>query len=511
VVSVLVDGREAATLSPFGSDTAPRQIVLAVQPGPAFTFSTARVAPVPPGTELPEGFAPGKPAYSALIGDAARTGAESWRAAGHAKVDVAGQSITANHATSQLGADIRLAPGPRLSFGELVLTQESAVRPSRIRAIAGLPTGQVYSPDEIEAAAQRLRRTGAFQSVSLSDAERIGPGDTLDIEATLVDSKPRRFGFGAELSSLEGVTLSSFWLHRNLFGGAERLRIEGEVSGIGGDSGGEDYIFSARFDRPATFTPDTSLFLGFRAQHLDEPDFREESLRVEGGLSHIFSDTLTGEAGIAYQYSETRDGLGQRTLEHLFLPVSLTYDTRDADLDAKRGLYADLDVTPFAGLDNGSAGARVYSDLRSYTSFGENDRFTFAARGQLGVVSGATALQIPSEMLFFSGGAGTVRGQSYQSLGVPVSPTQQVGGRSFAALSAELRAAVADKWQVVGFADGGFVAASDDFSGGRDHYGAGLGVRYDTGIGPIRFDVATPIGSDAGDGVEIYIGIGQAF
>ena len=44
------------------------------------------------------------------------------------------------------------------------------------------------------------------------------------------------------------------------------------------------------------------------------------------------------------------------------------------------------------------------------------------------------------------------------------------------------------------------------------HSGVGIGVRYDTGIGPIRLDVATPAdGDDAFGRVEVYIGIGQAF
>ena len=39
-----------------------------------------------------------------------------------------------------------------------------AVRAERVQRIAGLPTGEVYSPDEVERAAERLRRTGAFAS-----------------------------------------------------------------------------------------------------------------------------------------------------------------------------------------------------------------------------------------------------------------------------------------------------------------------------------------------------------
>lgn len=512
VVSIRVDGREAAEISPFDAPARIGRIVIRIEPGPLFTFSTTRLAPLAPGTRLPEEFRPGRPAFSEFIGDAISASAVAWREAGHAKVSIADQRIAANHRNARLSAEITLAPGPRLTFGNLVVRETGNVRPERIRAIAGLPEGEVYHPDEVEEASRRLRRTGAFRSVVLEEAEAIGPGNTLDIEATLIDAKPRRFGFGAEISSLEGLSVSSFWLHRNLFGGAERLRIEGEVKGIGGDSGGIDYIFSTRFERPATFNPDTDFFAEIEAKELNEPDYRQRYIRAGAGLTYIFSEELTGEAGIAYQYADIDDALGSRRLEHVFLPARLTYDTRDDPLDATEGAFLDLDVTPFAGIDNDGLGARALLDARTYLGFGEGDRFVFASRAQIGTVNGASLTEVPPDMLFFSGGAGTVRGQPYQSLGIPVAPGLQVGGRSFAALSAELRAQVKGKWSAVAFADAGFVGADswwDD--GGQTHYGAGFGVRYDTGLGPIRVDLATPLGSNAGEEVELYIGVGQAF
>jgi translocation and assembly module TamA len=115
-------------------------------------------------------------------------------------------------------------------------------------------------------------------------------------------------------------------------------------------------------------------------------------------------------------------------------------------------------------------------------------------------------------MLFFSGGAGTVRGQGYQSLAVDLGNGARLGGRSFLALSAEMRVDLFSEWSVVGFADTGFIG--QDALGqvnGNWHSGAGFGVRYDTGFGPIRVDVATPLDNDAGQDFELYIGIGQAF
>ncbi|MFU1477880.1 autotransporter assembly complex protein TamA [Roseovarius sp. C7] len=360
--------------------------------------------------------------------------------------------------------------------------------------------------------ADRLRRTGAFRSVVFKEAEEIGPGNTLPVTVEVTDAKPRRFGFGAELSSLEGITLSTFWLHRNLWGGAERLRIEGEVSGIGGDTGGIDYVLSARLDRPAIFTPDTSHYFDFRLQELDEPDYQERSLRIGTGLSHIFNDDLTGELGIAYQYSEIEDDLGDRTREHLLFPGKLTFDNRDDPLDATKGVYLGLEVTPFLGLSDSGGGARIYSDARSYFALGRDDAVVLAGRAQLGTVTGADLADVPADMLFYSGGAGTVRGQPYQSLAVDLGGGNRIGGRSFMAFSAEIRAAVARKFEVVGFADTGYVGRDSFGSGtGTWHSGAGLGLRYDTGIGPIRVDVATPLDDDAGEDFELYIGIGQAF
>ena len=513
VVSIRVDGREAADMPPFAAPTQIRQIEIRVEPGPLFTFANTRIAPLAPGKRLPSTLAPGAPAFSGTVGDAVGDAADDWRDVGHAKVAIASQRITANHAGARLSAEITLAPGPRLTFGQLVVARPGKVRPERVREIAGLPTGQVYSLGEVQDASRRLRRTGAFSSVVLEDAEQIGPGNTLDVIATLADAKPRRFGFGAEISSLEGLTLSGFWLHRNLLGGAERLRIEGEVSGIGGDSGGTDYIFSTRFERPATFTADTDLFFSARVQDLDEPDFGERSVRVVGGLAHILSETLSGEISLAYQYSDVRDNLGTRTLEHILVPAKLTYDTRDNALNARRGAFFELNVTPFAGLNNGALGARFLFDARGYRTFGKAQGLTFATRAQIGTINGASLTEVPPDMLFFSGGAGTVRGQSYQSLGIPLpGGLLQVGGRSFAALSAELRAKVKDKWSIVGFADAGFVGSDSWWDErGNTHYGAGFGVRYDTGLGPIRVDIGTPLGSNAGNGIELYVGIGQAF
>ncbi len=515
VISILVNGREAGRLSPFADLGAINDVAIRVEPGPPFTFEAARIAPVAPGTELPDGFAVGKPARARVIGDAAEAGVEGWRELGHAKAELADQTIIANHRTATLAADLALRPGPVVRFGELRQTTDSAVRPERLQQIAGLPTGEVFSPDELETAAKRLRRTGAFKSVSLTEAETLGPNDVMDIYLNVADEKPRRFGFGAEISNNEGLGLSAFWLHRNLLGGAERLRFDAEVAGIGGQTGGieggVDYELRGRFERPATFGADTTLFVFGTVAREDEPNYLSDQATLGFGFSRIVTDDLTLEAGLALRYSDEEDALGSQEYFHLLIPATATYDTREEPLDPSGGFYAQAELTPFLSLDDTDSGGRIYLDGRTYHEIDEGGMFTLAGRLQFGSILGASLADTPQEFLFYSGGGDTVRGQPYQSLGVPRG-TGITGGRSFVGASAEMRVDLAGKFDPVVFYDIGYVGAESFYdNSGRWHSGAGVGIRYDTGIGPIRLDVGLPVSGDTGDGVQIYVGIGQAF
>ena len=165
----------------------------------------------------------------------------------------------------------------------------------------------------------------------------------------------------------------------------------------------------------------------------------------------------------------------------------------------------------FLAISGADDGLRTYVDARAYRTFGTTRPVTFALRGQLGSVFGPALSVAPADYLFYSGGGGTVRGQPYQALGVDLGGGNLVGGRSFVGLTAEARVQITDNIGLVGFVDGGYVGAEEFYDGsGEWHSGAGLGLRYNTGIGPIRLDVATPV-HGGGSGFFIYIGIGQAF
>jgi len=514
VVRIVIDGREAALIPPLNPPARISSITVTVDPGPAFRFGTARIAPLPPGAALAPDFATGKIARSTVVRSAALQGVIDWRGAGHAKADVAGQDITADHATSKLNADITLAPGPLVRFGRMQVNAEGTrVSSGRIRTIASLPEGEIFDPEDLEKSANRLRRTGTFRSVLLTEAETLGPDGSMDITATLIDEKPRRIGAGIELSSFEGVTLEGFWLHRNITGRADRLRIEGKIAGLGGNTGGVDYKLSARFERPAVYGPDTKGFAFAEVAREDEPDYRQDKGTIGIGASRYFSDTLTGELAVALRFSQITDAFGRRDFTLLTFPGYLESDKRNDKLNPTAGSYIKAELTPYVSIRGAGTGGRLLLDARAYRDFGSEGRFVLAGRAQLGAVAGSSIADTPPDYLFYSGGGGTVRGQPYQSLNVDLGGGLSSGGRSFVGVSGELRARLGEsKFSLVGFADAGYIGAESLYDGtGKWHSGAGLGVRYDTVVGPIRLDVAGPVGGDTGSGLQVYIGIGQAF
>lgn len=512
VVSIRINGREAATIPPLALPARVDNITVSVQTGRPFRFGTARIAPLAPETELPEGFQSGKPADTGLLRDATSDAVLAWRNAGHAKVDVGEQRITARHKEAVLDADIQMLPGRKLTYGRLTLPQDSAVRADAMAKIADFPSGETYHPDLTQKVGSRLRRTGAFSSVSLEEAEAPNPDGTLDYTAVVVDQAPRRISFGAEIASTSGIELSAKWLHRNLFGGAERFQIEGYVENIGGedDIGGG---FALRLDQPAALGGDDNLFYMAVLEHEDNPHYDLSRLALGAGVRRVFSDQLYSELSVSAALHNANDAFGDDR-DFRLIPVRLRteWDMRDNKVNATNGYYLDAEATPFLGLSGTESGLSLYADARGYLSLTSSASVVLAGRLQFGSVIGPSLPNISPEYLFFSGGTDTVRGQPYQSLGVPVNG-ETAGGRSMLALATEVRGRVTEAISLVGFFDIAAVDSKQWVSGSSEnHSGAGLGLRYDLGaLGPLRLDLALPVSGSTDDGLQFYIGIGQAF
>ncbi|MEM8787009.1 MAG: autotransporter assembly complex family protein [Pseudomonadota bacterium] len=520
-ISIRIAGREATDVTLTADLPEGVQVDIAVDPGPLFRFGQTQVINPPPprpredtGDEpVPERFQPGREARAdviGLIGDDAILG---WRLAGHPKAELAGREAIADHAENTLDVRIDIAPGPAARFGPVTVEDTRPVDPDFIKYIANLPEGDPFSPAEIDAAIARLNRLGVFRAARIIEAEEVAPDGSLPLTIRAVPQKPRRFGLGATASSTEGIGFEAFWLHRNLFGRAERLRFDGSIGGLG-DGGIADDIdlgLGVSFVKPGVFDPDTDLETSAFLEQNVFDTFEEQKAGVSFGFSRIFTENLEGSAAVDLTFSEVTDDLGERQFLTLGLPVSLAYDVRDNPLDATRGYFIEGTARPFAEFEFDTLAIRTLVSGRTFFEVIE-DRTVLAFRAQFGTVFGGALDELNPDELFFTGGGGSVRGFEFRSNGIDVDG-DILGGRSAVELSAEVRQRFTRRFGGALFVDGGLVSEEIFPVDTADlTVGVGVGLRFYTALGPLRVDVASAVDRDDDDPpFAVYIGIGQAF
>lgn len=525
-ISILVDGKEAADLPPDATLANPAKVTVSVDTGPLFHFGEAAIVnQAPPPTtrrdEVPlpqdEGYLTGEVARSGAVLRAEKLSVEAWRQQGHAKAKIADRRVDAAHDNNTLDASITVEPGRKAYYGPVSVTGSEKMDAEFIAYMTDLPEGDEFDPDDLERANARLSRLEVFRSLRIEEGEELGPTGALPISVTVQERMLRRFGIGASYSTLDGAGFEAYWLHRNLFGRAERLRFDAKIAGFGPtvDPAELTYRVGATYTKPGVFTPDTDFVASlFGDREVIEDVYTRTAVTAQAGFNHMFTDELSGKLYVNGGVAEFEDDVfGTRQFQTVGLLGGLTYDSRDNPVDATEGFFLDGTVEPFAELEYGNVAMRFLGEARTYYGFGKEDRLVLAGRLKLGSIFGASIAELPPDKLFFAGGGGSVRGYGYRTIGVPVGDDLIVGGRSLIEASGEVRAKVTDSIGLVGFVDAGYVGAESFPDFAEDlKLGIGAGLRYQTGLGPIRLDLAVPLdgGPDDPD-VAFYVGIGQAF
>lgn len=524
-ISILIDGREAADLAPDATLAEPANVVVTVQPGPLFNFREAAIvneAPAPQSRRdevddpRDEGFAPGEVARSGTIIRAERLAVEAWRQQGHAKAEIAERRVEAAHDFDVVDARITVDPGRKAYYGPVTVQGTERIDPEWLAWMTGLRQGEEYDPDDLTRAGTRIARLDVFRAARFQEAEMIDANGLLPITYIVQERLPRRFGVGGTYSTIDGLGVETFWVHRNLFGRAERLRFDAKVAGIGQTFKPDEFTYrvGATFTKPGVWTPDTDFTASLFGDREVLDAYTRTAITGTAGFTHIFNEELSGKAFLTGGVARFDDDeFGRRDFATLGVTGTLTYDSRDNPTDATEGYFLEATAYPFYEFEYGNPAFKATAEARAYYGFGADNRFVLAGRVKLGTLTGPSIAQLPPDMLFFAGGGGSVRGYGYRNIGVPTASGNIIGGRSLAEASAEARVRVTNSIGLVGFVDAGYVGEDTIPSFDEDvRIGAGVGLRYLTGLGPIRLDVAVPLDRREGDpSVGVYVGIGQAF
>ncbi|WP_370675962.1 autotransporter assembly complex family protein [Pleomorphomonas sp. PLEO] len=522
-VEITVDGQDPDAIAPDAVLPQPVKVAMRVTPGPLFRFGKVEIVGAPQlgpedvdfkkSTPAEIGLAVGEPALAGAVTGSEKLLIDDWRRRGHPLASIVKRDTVAQHDTSTLDVAITVDPGPAATFGPLAVTGTNRMDPAYTAWMTGVEAGQPYSPAVIERGQKNLRRLQVFSSQRIEEAKTLGPNGQLPLTLNVAERPLHVFGGGVSYATEDGAGVEAYWQHRNLFGHAESLKLSGAVNGIAGvDPKDFNYDLSATFSRPGVITPFTDFTAVLEAKRETPDTYTETAITAKAGLSHAITEQLSASLGLGVTASRDKDAQGTDKFLLSGLPLGLTYDSRDDKTDPHSGFNAKVSAEPFYEANFGNAGVIADASIASYLPVDREGRFVIAGRLAVGSILGAPIDEMPNGRLYYAGGGSSVRGYAYRSLG-PKENGVVTGGLSHLDGSVELRAKVTESFGVVGFLDAGnaFASSYPDLSESL-RFAAGAGIRYYTGLGPVRLDVALPLNRERGDStLGVYIGLGQSF
>jgi translocation and assembly module TamA len=505
-------------------------IRLIVEPGPQFTLRRVAVFEAdPPRPFAPEVVSeatvrlpPGSPARSAAVLAAQSRVIDRLRSLSHPFAKAVSLDPVVFHPERVMDVALGFAPGPTATLGMIDVSGLETIDPAVVRSFIYAKPGEPYSPETIASIRRSVSRIEALGSVRVREGTALDGAGGLPIFVELTERKPRALGISAGFSSVDGPQAQAYWTHRNLFGGAEVLRVEGNLTYLTAFEG-QDRGFSAgdiggslrvSFLKPALGGTRNDLLAEASYVKAETAAYQAQYVNAAIGIRHRWSDTFSAQASLEAEHGRARDILGSLNYTLIGLPVSVLYDSTDNPLDPTRGVKLAASLAPYLDRvdDDQFMGVGRLSGS-AYWSLDETGRMILAGRLGFGSIVGPDLLDIPANRRLYAGGAGSVRGYELESLS-PLVFGHPIGGRSLLDGSIEARFKITETIGIVPFVDAGmaFDDSLPDFGAQHLAVGVGLGLRYFTAIGPIRLDVATPLNRDYGDRpVVLYVSIGQAF
>lgn len=515
--------------------------IVRVTPGPRSLLAKSELVwdGLPPDSETEAAAAqalaliPGAPGRAADVLAAEGRVQAALHQRGYADAAIHPRQVVVDHQDHSLTPTFHFVAGSLVRLDGLKVVSQGRTSKSWIAGLAPWKKGEVYDPVKVAKLEQRLRDAGVFNSVTVS----LSPADeTVDglrpVIVSVADRPAHRIEIGAgytsggyptntgitevAYSTSEGAGIDAKWIVYNRLGQADTITLTGRLAQIQQKIDGE-------LDLPDWRRPDQVLKVGADLFADSTTAFDDDGVGVRASVQRHFTKTTYIGYGGAIDLVDTRENtavnangiaLGENLKLGIFsLLGQFALDRSDDPLNPTRGwrLQAEADPTYITG-DRKLGYLKLQAQVSGYLPLGADARTVLAARLKLGSIVGGSIPNVPADRRFFAGGGGSVRGFNYQGVGPQLADRTPIGGDSLFESSFEVRHRVSGPWSVAAFVDAGSLGptAAPDFH--QLSVGAGLGVRYDLGFGPIRLDIATPVTRRKGDPIaQLYISIGQSF
>ena len=444
-----------------------------------------------------------------------------------------------NAETRQAALTFVAEPGKLARFGPVEIVGNKSVDENIIRRQLTFKPGELFRRSIMQESQRRLYGLELFQFANIEPVNPEQQPEDVPIRVTIAEGNHQRVNFGVGYGTEEKARVDSEYHHVNFLGGARSAGLHARWSRL-------DRGVRADFNQPYFFRPHFSLGGEGQQWYTYTPAYRSlvkgakmilthrQSARTSWAVSitsEYSSSTIDEEFANSEDFPEFIDelialGFDPTTLEQNGVLNAFGFDlqhsTADNLLNPKRGYQIAFHAEEAGRFVPG--GFNFYSgsaDARHYLPF-MNERFVGASRAQIGNIrpAGQDPSNVPFSRKYLLGGASSIRGWGRFEVS-PLADGVPIGGNSMLAMSAELRANVRGNLGAVLFVDAGNVwAQSMGFNLHDLRYAIGPGLRYQTPIGPVRFDVGfqlNPIpgllvnGEEQKRAMRFHFSIGQAF
>jgi outer membrane protein assembly complex protein YaeT len=402
--------------------------------------------------------------------------------------------------------------GPACVFGDVRIEGTEKVDASVVRREVAFRPNAPFQESLLDRTRGNLRALKLFQSVEIDEETT---GKRVDIRIRLQEQAPREVRLGVGFDTEELLRGTAGWRHYNFLGGARQLGFTARASFL-------QRAIAADFLQPHFPVADSRTTVVFGQFQLDDVTFTLDQTRVSPRIDWQVTPALAVFVFHRLEYdslSDVDDDVANALPEAVEsdgilsgLAVGVEWNGTDDQRNPTRGFATSAIVEPVGGLLGGDFDfVRLTWEGRAYQRL--IGRLVGAARLRLGAADPVgSSDEIPLFERFYSGGINSVRGYGRWRIG-PRADDDPLGGRTLVEASIELRHPITDAFTGAVFLDAGQVSLrSYDFPFDDLRYGAGLGMRYHSPVGPISFDLGFPFQPPGDDEPwQVHVGLGSTF
>jgi len=419
----------------------------------------------------------------------------------------------------------RITEGIPVRINSIMLSGNDVTRKRTILREVLLKPGDKASYALIRESKRRLEKLGIFSDVKIEEIQlddgtenlhiRVLEGDRNYISLGLgleTETEPRTFAIWDNPYRLRG-TLE--FIRSNIFGTANQFSVVGQLSI-------QDQRLVVSWEQPTLFgLPLESYLNGWiererrTSYSFDRRGISLSSIKTiadRGNLIFLGTMRLTRTTLFELEIPESEVDRQHFPYSTTSISGSFIWDRRDDPFNPQKGFFLSSVIEwAYPLFDTESDYQKLFTKYQGYQSLLPGVMFSSTIRMGLG------RGRMPIHERFFGGGSNSFRGVEFDGLGPrdPVS-TKPVGGKGLLIFNFELTyPLLKDMPNLAGvvFYDVGnvFGKRSDlNFDGLRN--AAGLGLRYKTPLGPVRFEIGWNLNGPVGERkARIFITLGNVF